>query len=199
MGLVCVYLLFKRSCVMACVNFAMDVIDDHSARRGAQGDEGPLIKHYRVAELIPAPELPLHQLLKKEPAIWAGMQISSGVFSIGLGIVFAVSLEIDDLLLTLFRVPIISGILFLVSGFFSIMLYRNPGLLQMCFHSNVLCLFTAVIGFVLLCVDLSKGTLLDWIPHQVELLVLCVTLSDMIISTILIFLINAEKRRHRKK
>ncbi|KAG7318028.1 hypothetical protein KOW79_019063 [Hemibagrus wyckioides] len=186
---------------MACANFAMDLIDDHSARRGAQGDEGPLIKHYRVSELIPAPELPLHQLLKREPAIWAGMQISSGVLSIGLGIMFAASFRIEDLLLTLFRVPIISGILFLVAGFFSIMLYRNPGLLQMCFHSNVLCLALASIGFVLLCLDLSKPVHLQHHPisYQVEILVLCVTLLDMIISTVLIFLINAEKRRHRKK
>lgn len=60
-----------RSRVMACVNLSMDVMEDHSARRGHREDEGPLIKHYRVSELIPAPELPLHQLLKREPAVWA--------------------------------------------------------------------------------------------------------------------------------
>lgn len=34
---------------------------------------------------------------------------------------------------------------------------------------------------------------------QVEILVLCVTLLDMLVSTVLILLINAEKRRHEKK
>lgn len=56
---------------MACVNLAMDVIDDASGRRGNQSDEGRLIKHYRVSELIPAPEPSLHKLLKREPGVWA--------------------------------------------------------------------------------------------------------------------------------
>lgn len=175
----------------------MDVMEDHSARRGHREDEGPLIKHYRVSELIPAPELPLHQLLKREPAVWAAVQISSGVLSIGLGVMFAVSFPINHLFLILFRVPIITGILFLIAGLFSMLLYRHPTILQMCFHSNIFCLVVAAIGAVLLCVDLvGKEKNLE---HQVEILVLCVTLLDMLVSTVLILLINAEKRRHEKK
>ncbi|XP_060717177.1 uncharacterized protein si:ch211-269k10.4 [Tachysurus vachellii] len=181
---------------MACVNFTMDVIEDQAARRELQGDEGPLIKHYRVSELVPGPQLPLHQFMKREPAVWAAMQICSGILSTGLGVVFAASFNIDSLLLILFRVPIVTGILFLAAGFFSLMLYRNPRLLQFCFHSNILCLVISSIGTVLLCVDLSSQNVLVF---SVELLVLFVTLFDILISIVLIFLINAEKRRQRKK
>ncbi|XP_053467073.1 uncharacterized protein si:ch211-269k10.4 isoform X2 [Ictalurus furcatus] len=191
---------------MACVNLSMDVMEDHSERRGHRDDEGPLIKHYRVSELIPAPELPLHQLLKREPAVWAAVQISSGVLSVGLGVMFAVSFPINHLLLILFRVPIITGILFLTAGFFSMLLYRHPAILQMCFHSNIFCLVVAALGAVLLCVDLAKHNAIPdnekqekKLQHEVEALVLCVTLLDMLVSTVLIFLINAEKRRHEKK
>ncbi|XP_017308508.1 uncharacterized protein si:ch211-269k10.4 [Ictalurus punctatus] len=191
---------------MACVNLSMDVMEDHSARRGHREDEGPLIKHYRVSELIPAPELPLHQLLKREPAVWAAVQISSGVLSIGLGVMFAVSFPINHLFLILFRVPIITGILFLIAGLFSMLLYRHPTILQMCFHSNIFCLVVAAIGAVLLCVDLAEYNAIrdpvkqeKKLEHEVEILVLCVTLLDMLVSTVLILLINAEKRRHEKK
>ncbi|KAB5532845.1 hypothetical protein PHYPO_G00124820 [Pangasianodon hypophthalmus] len=187
---------------MACVNFAMDVIEDPSGRRGQQGDGSPLIKHYRASELVPAPALPLHQLLKREPAVWAAVQISSGILSIGIGIMFAACFKIDDMLLTLFRVPIISGILFLIAGCFSTLLYRHPALLQMCFHSNIFCLSVAAIGAVLLIVDISrnigKNKATD-LQHQVEILVLCVTVLDMLVSVVLISFIYAEKRRHERK
>lgn len=184
----------------------MDVMEDHSERRERRDDEGPLIKHYRVSELIPAPELPLHHLLKREPAVWAAVQISSGILSIGLGVMFAVSFPINHLLLILFRVPIITGILFLTAGSFSMLLYRHPTILQMCFHSNIFCLVVAAIGAVLLCVDLPKNNVDSEarnpgreLEHEVEILVLCVTLLDMLVSIVLIFFINAERRRHEKK
>ncbi|MCI4391148.1 hypothetical protein PGIGA_G00131060 [Pangasianodon gigas] len=183
---------------MACVNFSMDVIEDPSGRHGQQGDGSPLIKHYRVSELVPAPALPLHQLLKREPAVWAAVQISSGILSIGIGIMFAACFKIDHMLLTLFRVPIISGILFLIAGFLSTLLYRHPALLQMCFHSNIFCLSVAAIGAVLLFVDIGKNKATD-LHHQVEILVLCVTVLDMLVSVVLISFIYAEKRRHERK
>ncbi|XP_047664323.1 uncharacterized protein LOC113634376 [Tachysurus fulvidraco] len=135
---------------------------NHSARRELQGDEGPLIKHYRVSELVPDPQIPLHRLMKREPAVWAAMQISSGILSIGLGVVFAASFPIDGLLLTLFRVTIVTGILF-------------------CFHSNIFCLVISTIGTVLLCVDINKSGLHHFV-FSVEFLVLFVTLFDMLIS-----------------
>ncbi|XP_060756430.1 uncharacterized protein si:ch211-269k10.4 [Neoarius graeffei] len=181
---------------MASVNFAMDTIEDHP--RGHRDDDGPLIKHYRVTELIPAKKLPLHRLLKREPAVWAAVQISSGILSIALGIMFAVYFQIQDILLTLFRVPVMSGILFLVAGVFSMLLYRHPALLQTCFHANIFCLTVATIGAVLLCVDLAKHNI-SKIQHEVEILVLCVTCLDILVSFILVYLIHAERRRDEKK
>ncbi|KAI5092458.1 hypothetical protein C0J45_18089 [Silurus meridionalis] len=192
---------------MACANFAMDVIEGSSGRRDGEGDEGLLIKHYRVSELIPSPKLPLHRLLKREPAVWAAVQISSGVLSVGIGVMFAASFGIADLLLTLFRVPIVSGVLFLFTGVLSMLLYRHPTLLQMCFQANIFCLAMAMLGAVLLCVDLggkkthvkSNDESGSELYHQVESLVLCVTLLDMLISFVLVLLICAEKRRQEKK
>ncbi|KAM9436249.1 uncharacterized protein Hap1MRO34_000751 [Clarias gariepinus] len=193
---------------MASVNIAMDVIEDQSGKRGQEGDEGPLIKHYRVSELIPAPELPLHKLLKKEPAVWASVQVCSGVLSLGIGVMFAASFKIEDFFLTLFRVPIVTGIMFLVAGTLSMLLYRHPALLQICFHSNIFCLCLSMIGAVLLSVDIG-GTKPNSNPptpeslssqaRQVEIMVLCVTVLDMMVSIVLVLLIHAEKRRKAKQ
>ncbi|XP_062841235.1 uncharacterized protein si:ch211-269k10.4 [Trichomycterus rosablanca] len=150
---------------MACSSNVMDKIEMESlGQKGGDVDNtGPIIKYYQATELIPSPKPPLHQLLKKEPAAWAFVQISSGVLNVGLGVVFAVVFPIENLLLTLFRVPIVTGLLFLMAGLMSTLLHRRPGLLQ------------------------------------VEILILCVTLLDMIISGVLILFINTEKRRHEKE
>ncbi|XP_036414336.1 uncharacterized protein si:ch211-269k10.4 [Colossoma macropomum] len=185
---------------MARASIAMDTIEEDPRKHGrlTDGDDShPLIKYYKATTLIADKPPPLHRLLDRQPAAWASVQITSGILSFGLGMVFAVAFGIHEFLITLFRVPLLTGIMFLVAGFLSNLLYKHPGLLQVCFYSNILCLVVATVGAVLLCVDLARPP-----PHQlrfqVEIVVLCVTLLDMVVSAVLIFFMHAEKRNPEK-
>ncbi|KAI4894724.1 hypothetical protein NFI96_031719 [Prochilodus magdalenae] len=141
---------------MARASIAMDIIEEHPRKHGhGEEDSHPLIKYYKATTLIPDKPHLMHQLLDKQPAAWASVQISSGILSFGLGVVFAAVFGIGELLLTLFRVPLLTGIMFLGAGFLSNLLYKNPGLLQVCIYSNVLCLVMASVGTILLAVDFA--------------------------------------------
>ncbi|XP_066502000.1 uncharacterized protein si:ch211-269k10.4 [Hoplias malabaricus] len=184
---------------MARANISMDIISENPRQHQTKGsDVDPLIKYYKATTLIPAKPLPLHRLLDKQPAAWASVQIVSGILSFGLGAVFAVEFEIHNLFLTLFRVPLLTGIMFLLAGCLSSLLHKHPGLLQVCFASNVLCLVVALIGAVLLCVDFATMVPEDSVKYQVEIVVLCVTVLDIVVSAVLIFLIHIEKRNIEK-
>ncbi|KAK9961492.1 hypothetical protein ABG768_009277 [Culter alburnus] len=180
---------------MARADIAMEIRHEDSAA-GGRGDEGPLIKYYRASEALPGAVPVLHGLLRKGPATCAAVQTSSGILSFGIGVVFAASFGINNSLLTLFRVPIITGIMFVVAGILSNLLYKSPGLLQTCFIANIVCLVVSGIGVILLAVDLNPVG--NQIEHKMEVLVLCVTLMDMLIAAVLIFWFYREKRDHKK-
>ncbi|XP_055067588.2 uncharacterized protein [Misgurnus anguillicaudatus] len=174
---------------MASVDIAMD-IQHHDT------DSQPLVKHYRASEPLPGVVPVLHSFLQKGPASWAAVQASSGILSFCIGAVFAASFNIGQFLLTLFRVPILTGILFMFTGILSNLLYKHPDLLQTCFCANIGCLFFSAIGVILLSVDLTNSQ--NPIQFKMEVLVLCVTLMDLIIASLLIFFIYKEKKRNHK-
>lgn len=124
------------------------------------------------------------------------IQSSSGILSFGIGVVFAASFGININFLTLLRVPIITGIMFVFAGILSNLLYKHPELLQTCFIANILCLVVSGIGTILLIVDLHSGV--NTIQNKMEVLALCVTLMDMIIAAVLIYWFYREKRDHKQ-
>ncbi|KAK1806409.1 hypothetical protein P4O66_004920 [Electrophorus voltai] len=185
---------------MARAHIPMNIMEESRGKEAGESEEdehGPLIKYYKATELVPDRKPHLHRLFNKQPAVWASVQITCGILSLGLGVVFAVEFQIDKYFLTLFRVPIMTGIMFLFVGFLSNLLYKYPALLQMCFISNIVVLVMSVIGVMLLCVDLTKNH--HNLSHEVEILLLIVTILDMAVSTILIVFINAEIRNQGKK
>nr|XP_009291006.1 uncharacterized protein si:ch211-269k10.4 isoform X1 [Danio rerio] len=203
---------------MASADISMD-IQRHS---DTAGDQNPLIKYYRASEVMPAPVPALNTLLRKGPATCAAIQASSGILSLGIGVVFAASWDIGFNLLTLFRIPIVTGVMFVVAGILSNLLYKHPELLhvsvciytcvfpiniqhpekyssffpQTCFIANILCLCVSAIGAILLIVDLQPGG--NQIQQKMEVLILCVTLMDIIIAGVLIFWFYREKRGPKK-
>ncbi|XP_051575435.1 uncharacterized protein si:ch211-269k10.4 [Myxocyprinus asiaticus] len=180
---------------MASANIAMDIQHHEDFAGGRHTDESPLIKYYRASEPLPGVVPVLHSFLRKGPATWAAVQASSGILSFGIGVVFAVSFEIYNFVLTLLRVPIITGVLFVFTGILSNLLYKHPELLQACYIANIGCLVVSVIGAILLSVDLHPGQ--NTIQYKMEVLVLCVTLMDIIIAAVLIFWIHKEKRNKK--
>ncbi|NP_001373326.1 uncharacterized protein LOC100150242 [Danio rerio] len=177
---------------MASADISMD-IQRHS---DTAGDQNPLIKYYRASEVMPAPVPALNTLLRKGPATCAAIQASSGILSLGIGVVFAASWDIGFNLLTLFRIPIVTGVMFVVAGILSNLLYKHPELLHTCFIANILCLCVSAIGAILLIVDLQPGG--NQIQQKMEVLILCVTLMDIIIAGVLIFWFYREKRGPKK-
>ncbi|KAI7806230.1 uncharacterized protein si:ch211-269k10.4 [Triplophysa rosa] len=181
---------------MASAHIEMDVQHHEDSADGRRSDHEPLVKYYRASEPLPGVKPVLHNFLRKGPASWAAVQASSGILSVGIGVMFAASFDINFFLLTLFRVPIVTGILFILTGIMSNVLYRHPELLQTCFFANIVCLIVSVVGMILLSIDLGIH-----VPHKIqykmEVLVLCVTLMDTIIAAVLIFLIHREKQNQK--
>ncbi|KTF72166.1 hypothetical protein cypCar_00048802, partial [Cyprinus carpio] len=151
---------------MAKADIEMDIQRHEDSAGGRRDDEGPLIKYYRAREVLPGPVPALQRLLRKEPSTCAAIQSSSGILSFGIGVVFAASFGINLNFLTLFRVPIITGIMFVFAGILSNLLYKHPELLQTCFIVNIGCLLMSGIGTILLSVDLHPGE--DTIQNKVE-------------------------------
>ncbi|XP_062394022.1 uncharacterized protein si:ch211-269k10.4 isoform X2 [Sardina pilchardus] len=157
-------------------------------------DRRPLVRHYQAQELIPPRRPVLHNLLDKQLSAWASVQAVSGVLSFGLGLVFASTVEFSSSLIILFRIPFLNGAMFFIAGLLSNLLHREPRLLPVCFRANLACMACAVVGTVIMCVDLAL--VMEKQAHtKTEVLVLCVTLVQMILSALLTFWIHKEQRR----
>ncbi|XP_056618157.1 uncharacterized protein si:ch211-269k10.4 [Triplophysa dalaica] len=181
---------------MASAHIEMDVQHHEDSADGRRSDHQPLVKYYRASEPLPGIKPVLHNFLKKGPASCAAVQASSGILSVGIGVVFAASVEMHSIFLTLFRVPIVTGILFIFTGILCNVLYRHPELLKTCFVANIGCLIVSAVGVILLSIDLGTNSSYE-IHYKMEVMVLCVTLMDMIIAAVLILLIHREKQNQK--
>ncbi|KAA0702610.1 hypothetical protein E1301_Tti011304 [Triplophysa tibetana] len=181
---------------MASAHIEMDVQHQEDSADGRRSDHPPLVKYYRASEPLPGIKPVLHNFLKKGPASCAAVLASSGILSVGIGVVFAASFDMQFFLLTLFRVPIVTGILFIFTGILTNVLYCHPELLNTCFFANIGCLIVSAVGVILLSIDLAKHKSNE-IQYKMEFMVLCVTLMDMIIAAVLIFLIQREKQNQK--
>ncbi|XP_041963024.1 uncharacterized protein si:ch211-269k10.4 [Alosa sapidissima] len=176
---------------MAAAKMSM-AITEHGGEEQDQ-DRRPLVRHYQAQELIPPRRPLLHNLLDKQLSAWASAQVVSGVLSFGLGLVFATTAEFNSFLIILFRIPFLNGALFFIAGLLSNLLHREPRLLPVCFRANLACMVCAIVGTVIMCVDLA---LMENTTHKkTEVLVLCVTLVQMILSALLTFWIHKEQLR----
>ncbi|XP_068180327.1 uncharacterized protein si:ch211-269k10.4 isoform X2 [Antennarius striatus] len=143
--------------------------------------------------MVPDDKGLLHDLLQKQPAVLGSLQISSGLLSVGVGIIFSLAQEMNESLFTLFRVSHLTGVLFIIAGGLSNLLFKYPGLLPVSYVANCGCIVVAAVAACLIIVDLS-----DWNPAyeqylRVELLELCVLGLELILSTILCFWFSREK------
>ncbi|TRY72901.1 hypothetical protein DNTS_011796 [Danionella cerebrum] len=161
-------------------------------------EEKSLVKHYRASKAVPCTsEHELKYLLKRGIPACAAIQACCGILTLGLGLVFAISMSIGESLMTLFRVPIISGITFIVAGMLTMFLRNHPELLHVCLVGNILCLSVSGISTALLVVDLLlPGT--NERLYQMEVLVLCMILMDLTITAVLLFWFHKERKEHRK-
>ncbi|KAG7469725.1 hypothetical protein MATL_G00131940 [Megalops atlanticus] len=156
----------------------------------------PLIKQYCATDVVPAKMQPLHNLLQKQPAAMGVVQMVSGITIFGLGVVLATTSPLT--LATILRVPLLTGLLFFISGVLSALLHKFPRLLPICVAVNIGCLCVAGVGVVLLTIDLSSGN--PNVNHQVKVkaLVMCVTVLEVCITAVLLFWMHRELRSTNK-
>ncbi|KAM7420667.1 hypothetical protein PAMA_015070 [Pampus argenteus] len=146
---------------MACADVDMVVYEDDDALSRPGQSMQPLIQYYQATEVIPDEEGPLHKLLQKQPAVLGCLQIVSGLFSFGLGILFAATQDMKQSLFTLFRISHLTGVLFIVAGFLSNLLSKYPALLSVSRNINCGCIIVAAFATCLISIDLAR-----WNPEN---------------------------------
>ncbi|XP_069393223.1 uncharacterized protein [Paralichthys olivaceus] len=179
---------------MACADVNMDIqgADEESIRMNRR--ELPLVQQYQAAELLPEAKGPLHNLLQKQPAVLGSLQMVSGLLSVGVGIFFAVTQNMDDSLFTMFRVSHLTGVLFITAGIVSNLLFKYPQLLPLSFGINCGCIIVTMAAACLIAVDLAQWNE-GHVQHlMIEVLALCVMGLEVFLSAILCFFFSKETR-----
>ncbi|KAF3839837.1 hypothetical protein F7725_018554 [Dissostichus mawsoni] len=156
---------------MACADVDMD-IDENEGTPGRSPREPPMVRQYRALELLPEKKGPLHDLLQKKPA---SLLMVSGLLSVGVGIVFAVTQEMQESLINLFRLSHLTGAL--------VSLMVNLG-----------CIIVAVVSACLISVDLALWRTEHDTHLRMEVLELCVLALEVLLSTILCIWFSKETR-----
>ncbi|XP_070690952.1 uncharacterized protein [Pempheris klunzingeri] len=146
---------------MACGDADMDIHGDDEEPSTADRREPLMIQCYQALELMPDNKGPLHDLLQKQPAVLGSLQMVSGLLSVGVGIVFAATQDIQQSLFTLFRVSHLTGALFIIAGIVSNLLFKYPDLLPVSLFVNCGCIAVAVVAATLISVDL-----IHWAPEN---------------------------------
>ncbi|KAI3360971.1 hypothetical protein L3Q82_013183, partial [Scortum barcoo] len=177
---------------MACADVDMDIHGAEEEPLRPNRREPPMVCHYQATEFLPEDKGPLHDLLKKQPAVLGSLQMVSGLLSVGVGVVFALTQDIGKSLFSLFRVAHLTGVLFIVAGIVSNLLFKYPALLPVSLVVNCGCIAVAVLASWLISVDLANWHLNDEYMRM-EVLQLCVLGLEVLLSVILCFWFYKEK------
>ncbi|XP_054903815.1 uncharacterized protein si:ch211-269k10.4 [Poeciliopsis prolifica] len=151
------------------------------------------IRYYQASAMLPEEKGHLHDLLQKQPAVLGSLQIMSGILSVAVGILFAATQEMHHSLFSLFRVSQLTGALFVIAGLVSNLLFKYPALLMVSIAVNCGCIVVAVIGAVLISVDLARWNEQNEPFLRIEVMGLCVLGLEVFLSAILCFWFIKEK------
>lgn len=181
---------------MACANMDLG-IDSVELQPMVRRREAAATQQYQATELVPSSKPLLHDLLRKQPAVLGSVQVVSGLLSVGIGIIFAVYQSIGASLFSLFRLSQLTGMLFIIAGIVSNMLFKYPELLSVSLMVNCACLIVAFLATPMIIVDLVK-----WNPYnaylRMEMFELCILLLESSLSVVLCVWFIKEKRKHSK-
>ncbi|CAL1611271.1 unnamed protein product [Knipowitschia caucasica] len=173
------------------MELAIDALEELPLRSRRRG-EGERV--YQALELVPDREGPMHKLIQKQPAVLGSLQVVSGLLSVGVGIMVAVTQDIDSSLLSLFRVPYTTGALFFMAGLVSSMLFKGPELIPISLAMNCGCLLVAFVTAPLIIVDLSRWDQNSEEYSKMEVFELCILVLESILSIVLCVWFIKEKR-----
>ncbi|TWW79296.1 hypothetical protein D4764_10G0003260 [Takifugu flavidus] len=179
---------------MACADVDMDIHGTEEPS-GADCNQAPGGWCFRPLEMTPESKRSLHDVLQKHPGVFGSLQVMSGLVSFGLGITFAVSLQMEYSLGTIFRVSHLSGIILIFAGSISSLWFKCRQLFQVLLVVNCGCMIVATIAMSLIIVDLTGRQQ----PREnelirLELLEVCILLVTIILSGILAVSFFKQKR-----
>ncbi|XP_068999042.1 uncharacterized protein [Embiotoca jacksoni] len=179
---------------MACADIDMDIRADEEPHRGGRRG-APMIQYYQATEMMPDNRKPLHDLLQKHPAVLGSLQIVSGLFSVGVGILFSVTQKMENSFFTLFRVSQMTGTPLIIAGLLSNLLFKYPALLPVSFAVNCGFIIVAVAGACLISVDLADWNEVNDQHLRMEVMELCLLGFEVFLSVILCFWFVKEKHQ----
>ncbi|MEQ2239084.1 hypothetical protein ILYODFUR_000925 [Ilyodon furcidens] len=152
-----------------------------------------LVRYYQASEMLPDEKGQMYNLLQKQPAVLGSLQIMSGILSVGVGLLFAATQEMGQSLFTMFRVSQLTGVLFVIAGLVSNLLFKYPALLTVSFAVNCGCIVFALIGAILISVDLSQWNTDNDLSLKIEVMGLCVLGLESFLSAVLCIWFFKEK------
>ncbi|RVE62566.1 hypothetical protein OJAV_G00158680 [Oryzias javanicus] len=179
---------------MACADVDMDIQVDQEPPRAGRREAPPppgLTQYYQATAMVKDEGHP--RVTKQQSAVYGSMQIATGLFSIGVGILSAVTQDITYSYMTMFRLSHLTGVLFLFVGIASNMLLKYPSLASLVFMANLGSIAVAIIAVCLISIDLAYWRHRDYYMRMevVELLVLC---FEVFLSVVLCFCFSKQKR-----
>lgn len=157
---------------------------------------GHLWAYYQPSDV--SAEEPLQELLQEplqlQPAVLGVLQMVTGVFSVGVGLLFAATQEMTTSLLTMFRVPHLTGMMFFSAGVSTNLLFKYPQLLPVALMMNCGCIVVAGAAACLVSIDLSHWNRQNQQHLKMEALQLGLLGVEVSLSTALCVLLLKKKR-----
>ncbi|XP_061530913.1 uncharacterized protein si:ch211-269k10.4 [Phycodurus eques] len=170
---------------MACADVKMDIQEDDQCQcQDAQ--KWPRMVRYQATKFSEDQNGTLTSVL-------GSLQVVSGLLSIGIGLTFAVSMVMNQFLVTLFRVSHVTGTLFIIAGVVSSMLLRYPVLLTVSVTINRACIIVALVAVALISTDLMQWDQNYEQYLKMEVLELLMLGLQLLLTIILCLWISKEK------
>ncbi|XP_051922239.1 uncharacterized protein si:ch211-269k10.4 [Hippocampus zosterae] len=168
---------------MACSDVKMAIQEDEQGLC-TDDDKLPRLVRYQATKVGEDETEVLHDLLQMKTAVFGSLQVVSGLLSVGIGLTMAVSLMINESLVTLFRVAHMTGMLFIIAGVVSSVTIRYPFLITVSLVINKACIVFGIVAVGLITTDLIQWT------HQgnylmMVLMELCILGFQLLLSVIL--------------
>ncbi|XP_036071719.1 uncharacterized protein si:ch211-269k10.4 [Oryzias melastigma] len=180
---------------MACADVDMDIqVDQEPSGAGRREAPPPpdLAQYYQATAMVK--DEGQRRAMKQKHSVYGSMQIATGLFSIAVGILSAVTKEITYSYMTMFRLSYLTGVLFLFVGVTSNMLHKFPALRSMVIMANLGSIAVAIIAVCLISVDLAYGRFYYDLYMRMELLELLVLCFEVFLSAALCYCFSKQKR-----
>ncbi|XP_077577439.1 uncharacterized protein LOC144199575 [Stigmatopora nigra] len=175
---------------MACSHLRMVIQDE---KKPCDDHECPQVVEYRVTRVLGDDSQSVRD--RSLIALLGCLQVFSGLLSVGIGFMLAISLEMKHSLVLLFRVSHFTGMLFIVAGVVSFVQLRFSRLLPVLIGINRGCIVIGLVAVLLTVIDFAYGCCEDEENLKIEALELSMLGLQLILTVTLTVILCLEKRK----